>query len=201
MKPFLIGGAILAFTTALAAAQTAPAPAPAPADTTGATTTAPSAGTTPRAGSSDYQALQAVKVPLAQAIATTEQQGQGRAISAEFEAKDGNEPAHYEIKVVQNDGKLVEHVVDAETGQVTKSTNQPIERFFTRLKPADFQNARMSLKDAIATAEQRAGAGARAVEAEVDRENNAVVYEIEVATAERSQEVKVDANGQVVSTD
>jgi uncharacterized membrane protein YkoI len=84
---------------------------------------------------------------------------------------------------------------------VIKTENQPIERFFTRLKPADFQNARMSLKDAIATAEQRAGAGARAVEAEVDRENNAVVYEIEVATAERSQEVKVDANGQVVSTD
>ena len=198
MKPVLIGSAVLAFTSALAVAQTPPAPGAG--DTTGATTTAPAAGTT-RAGSSDFQALQAVKVPLAQAIATAEQQGQGRAISAEFEAKDGSEPAHFEIKVVQNDGKLVEHTVDAESGQVTRSENQPIERFFTRLKPADFQNARMSLKDAIATAEQRAGAGARAVEAEVDRENNTVVYEIEVATAERSQEVKVDANGQVVSTD
>ncbi|HEU4519030.1 MAG TPA: PepSY domain-containing protein [Microvirga sp.] len=198
MKPFLLGGAVLALTTALAAAQTTPAPAP---DATGATTTAPAPGGTGRAGSSDFQALQAVKVPLSQAIATVEQQGQGRAISAEFEAQDGNEPAHYEIKVVQNDGKLVEHEVDANTGQVIKTENQPIERFFTRLKPADFQSARMSLKDAIATAEQRAGAGARAVEAEVDRENNAVVYEIEVATAERSQEVKIDANGQVVSTD
>ena len=48
MKPFLLGGAVLALTTALAAAQTTPAPAP---DATGATTTAPAPGGTGRAGS------------------------------------------------------------------------------------------------------------------------------------------------------
>ncbi len=88
--------------------------------------------------------------------------GQGRAISAEFERPDGNKPAHYEVKVVYTDGRLVEHDLDANTGQIIKSEN--------RLKPA----ARTSLRDAIALAEQRMGAGARAIEADVDREGSSI---------------------------
>jgi uncharacterized membrane protein YkoI len=198
LKHVTLTSAILALTTGLATAQATSAP-----PASGATTPAPAGSTADQRanrGSSEFQAIQAVKVPLSQAIATAEQQGQGRAISAEFEEQDRNDPAHYEIKVVQSDGKLVEHKIDANSGAVIKSENQPFERFFTRLKPADFQNARTSLKDAIATAEQGI-AGGKAVEAEVDRENDAIVYEIEVATAERSQEIKIDANGQVVSRD
>jgi uncharacterized membrane protein YkoI len=159
---------------------------------------APGSGAASASRSSEYQAIQAVKVSLAEAVDTAERHGgQGRAISAEFEEQEGKEPAHYEIKVVYPDGKLVEHDIDANTGQVMKSENQPFERYFTRLKPADFQNAKTALKDAIAMAEQRVGSGARAIEAEVDRENNTIMYEIEVATADRTQEIKVDANGQV----
>ncbi|WP_052763828.1 PepSY domain-containing protein [Microvirga massiliensis] len=194
----ILTGTALALTTALAMAQATSAP-----PASGATTPAPAGSTVDQRanrGSSEFQAIQSVKVPLSQAIATAEQQGQGRAISAEFEEQDRNDPAHYEIKVVQSDGKLVEHKVDANSGTVIKSENQPFERYFTRLKPADFQNARTSLKDAITMAEQRI-AGGKAVEAEVGRENDAIVYEIEVATAERSQEIKIDANGQVVSRD
>jgi uncharacterized membrane protein YkoI len=157
---------------------------------------APAATGTP---SRSYAAIQAARIPLAKAIETAERTGgQGRAIAAEFERQDGNEPAHYEIKVVYTDGKLVEHDVDANTGQVLKSENQPIERYFTRLKPADLQAARTSLRDAIALAEQRAGAGARALDAEVDREGSAIVYEIELATPDRRHEMKIDATGQVV---
>ena len=65
-----------------------------------------------------------------------------------------------------------------------------------RLKPSDFQNAKVSLKDAITLAEKKAGGG-KAYEAEVEREGNAVEYEISVALADRSQEIKVGPDGTV----
>jgi uncharacterized membrane protein YkoI len=179
--------------------QTAPATTPpGPGGATGsiATPATPNAAGAVRPSAS--HAIHAVKIPLSQAIDTAEKQGgAGRAISAEFEEPEGNKPATYEIKVVYDDGRLVEHYVDANSGQVIRSENQPFERYFTRLKASDFQNARTSLKDAVTLAEQRGGAGAKAIEADVDREGASVVYEIEVVTADRSQEFKVDANGQV----
>ena len=182
-----------------ALAQTAPATSP---PGTGGATESTATPTTPNATGvarpSTSQAIQSVKVPLSQAIDTAEKQGgAGRAISAEFEKSEGKEPAMYEIKVVYDDGRLVEHFIDANSGQLIKSENQPFERYFTRLKVSDFQNAKTTLKDAVTLAEQRGGAGAKAVEAEVDREGDSVVYEIEVVTADKSQEFKVDANGQV----
>ena len=189
--------AALLLTTALALAQTTTPPGAGPAATGTTNASPPPGASAPAQGSSEFQAIQRMKVPLAQAIDTAESQGQGRAIGAEFE----DDGPHYEIKVVMGDGRLMEYHINADTGQVIKSENQPIERYFTRLSPADFQNARTSLKDAITIAEQRLGGGARAVEAEVEREGDTVVYEIEVINAERSQEIKIDGNGQVVSTD
>ncbi|MER2264677.1 PepSY domain-containing protein [Methylobacterium oxalidis] len=160
-------------------------------------------GTTPPASqaSSDmkeWQIAKTAKVGLAQALATAESQGdKGRAIDADFEKADGKNPAHYSIKVVYPDGKLVEYGINADTGEVYKNENQPIERYFTRLKTADFQNAKTSLKDALAIAEQKAGGG-KAYEAEVERDGNSVQYEISVALNDRSQEVKVGPDGKVV---
>lgn len=206
LKHFAVGASALALTTVLALAQTASPPAGSTMGTAPATTGATSPRSTVPATdaarlSSDFQAIQGAAVSLAQAIGTAEGQANGRAISAEFEARDANEPAHYDVKVVHADGKLIEHEIDATTGRIISSENQPFERYFTRLKPADFQNARLSLREAIAMAEQRAGAGARALEAEVDRESSNVVYEIEIASAERSQELTIDGNGQVVERD
>ena len=198
MKPFLLGGAVLALTTALAAAQTTPAPAP---DATGATTTAPrpAAPAVPARRFPGSAGREGATVPGDRdRRAAGPGPGDQRRVRGEGRQRAGPLRDQGRRRTTASSSSMWSTPI---RGQVIKTENQPIERFFTRLKPADFQNARMSLKDAIATAEQRAGAGARAVEAEVDRENNAVVYEIEVATAERSQEVKVDANGQVVSTD
>ncbi len=136
---------------------------------------------------------------LAQAIATAEGKGEekgGRAIDADFEKADSKNPAHYAIKVVYPSGKLVEYGINADTGELYKTENQPIERYFTRLKPADFQNAKVSLKDAIALAEQKAPGG-KAYEAEVEREGNAVEYEIKVALTDREQEIKIGPDGVV----
>jgi uncharacterized membrane protein YkoI len=130
---------------------------------------------------------------LAQAIDTAEQQGQAKAVSAEFEEDDGGQ---WEIKVIRSDGSLVEHTIDGRTGQIRKSETQRLESIFSRLKPADFQNARTSLKQAIALAEQQGGG--RAVEAEIERENNTVQYEITVVNGDRSTELKISADGQIL---
>ncbi|MCJ2010325.1 PepSY domain-containing protein [Methylobacterium sp. WL30] len=146
----------------------------------------------------EFQLAKTTKVGLAQALTTAEAQGEkGRAIDADFEKADGKNPTHYSIKVVYPDGKLVEYGINADSGALYKTENQPIERYFTRLKPADFQNATTSLKDALTIAEQKAGGG-KAYEAEVERDGKSVQYEIKVALADREQTVKVGPDGKVV---
>lgn len=196
---FATAAGLLALSTGLALAQTpAPSPTPAPKAEQPATT-----GTTPSDAQAtkdmkEWQVAKMSKVSLAQALQTAESQGEkGRAIDADFEKADSKNPNHYSIKVVYPDGKLVEYGVNADTGALYKSENQPIERYFTRLKTADFQNAKTSLKDAIALAEQHAGGG-KAYEAEVERDGSAVQYEISVALADRTQEVKIGPDGKVV---
>ena len=200
--PLAVTTATLILGAGLALAQTAPAtPQPGMSGAPGSTATQATPNAAGAPSSSASQPFQSAKVPLSQAIDTAEKQGgTGRAISAEFEKQEGNDPAHYEIKVVYDDGRLVEHFIDANSGQVIKSENQPFERYFTRLKVSDFQNAKTTLKEAVTLAEQRAGAGAKAIEAEVDREGDSVVYEIEVSTGDKSQEFKVDVNGQVLAS-
>ena len=183
--------ALLALTGSLALAQTP--------NTAGKADSPAPAGTATKAGKDlkEWEAAKLAKISLAQALTTAEaKEAGGRAIDADFERAKDKDPAHYSIKVVYPDGKLVEHGVNADTGELYKSENQPIERYFTRLKPSDFQNAKVSLKDAITLAEKKAGGG-KAYEAEVEREGNAVEYEISVALADRSQEIKVGPDGTV----
>jgi len=141
--------------------------------------------------------MQNLKVSLSQAIDTAEKQGQGKAIDAAFK-RDGT-AGPYEIKVLSDNGnKLVEYKVDGNSGQVTGTDNQPIEKYFTRLKPADIANARTSLKQALATAEKQAGGG-KAIDAEGDREGSGVQYRVTVANGDHTQDVRIDGNGQGVS--
>ena len=185
---------VLALTASLAVAQTSPPSTPGSAPTSAST---PGPADTPAGSSSlapaDQRRGQAAQITLAQAIDTAEQQGQAKAISAEFEEDDGGQ---WEIKVIRSDGSLVEHTIDGKTGQIRRSENQRLESIFSRLKPADFQNARTSLKQAIALAEQQGGG--RAVEAEIERENNTVQYEITVVNGDRSTELKISAEGQIL---
>ena len=153
---------------------------------------------TPGKDMKEFQVAKMSKVGLDQALTTAEQQGEkGRAIDADFEKADSKNSNHYSIKVVYPDGKLVEYGINADTGALYKTENQPIERYFTRLKPADFQNAKTSLKDALALAESKAGGG-KAYEAEVEREGSSVQYEIKVALDDREQKVKIGPDGKVV---
>ena len=188
LAPFLL-------LTGLAAAQTGPT-TPAPVKGPAA---APSGNAEPTHGTTGHrerkhEGLQNVKISLTQALDTAESKGPGRAFEADFETEGGK--AHYEIKVLGSDGKLTHHHIDANSGQVIKSDNHPIESYFVRLKPSDVQNAPTTLKQAVATAEQKAGG--KAAEAEIEREASSVRYKITVVTGSQSQEVTVGADGKIV---
>ena len=185
---FAAAAGLLALSTSFAFAQT---------------TTATPAEPASKADSNlkEWQVAKVAKVGLAQALTTAESQGDekgGRAIDADFEKADSKDPAHYAIKVVYPSGKLVEYGINADTGALYKTENQPFERYFTRLKASDFQNAKTSLKDALAIAEQKAGGG-KAYEAEVEKDGAAVQYEIKVAGADKEQEIKVGPDGKVLN--
>ena len=104
---------------------------------------------------------------------------------------------YYEIKVLGSDGKLTDHHIDANSGQVIKSDNHPVESWFVRLKPADVQNAPTTLKQAVATAEQKACG--KAAEAQVEREASSVQYKVTVVTGgNQEQEIVVGADGKIM---
>lgn len=140
------------------------------------------------------QTQQASKVSLAQAIEVAESKGPGRAVGAGFKVAGGT--AQYEIKLLASDGKLVEHHVDADSGQVVKSEDHPIEAFFTRLKPADLHSARTTLRQAVAAAEEKAGG--KASEAEVSRDGNSIRYEVAVVADGRVRRAQVGEDGVAV---
>ncbi len=149
----------------------------------------------------EWQVAKTAKVGLSQAISTAEMQGEekgGRAIDADFEKADSKNPVHYAVKVVYPSGKLVEYGINADSGAVYKTENQPIERYFTFLTPKNFNEAKTSLKDALSIAEQKAGGG-KAYEAEVSKDGKAVQYQIKVAGADKEQTVKVGPDGNVAN--
>ncbi|MCJ2015433.1 PepSY domain-containing protein [Methylobacterium sp. J-076] len=190
LKKIAVTAGLLAFGTSVALAQSS-APTPAP---------APSASAGDMKDMKEWQVAKTAKVTLPQAISTAETHGDekgGRAIDADFEKADSKNPVHYAVKVVYPSGKLVEYGINAETGAVYKTENQPIERYFTFLTPKNFNEAKTSLKDALAIAEQKAGGG-KAYEAEVSKDGKAVQYEIKVAGADKEQTVKVGPDGKVI---
>lgn len=142
--------------------------------------------------SADETAMaKAAKVTLVQAIEAAETKGAGKATEVEFDDDNGG---RWEVKVMSAGGdKLTVYMVDPTSGQVTGEENQPIEKYFTMLKPEAFQKAPTQLKGAVAAAEK--AAGGKAIDAEVEREGEAVAYEITVATADTTKDVNVDAAG------
>lgn len=148
----------------------------------------------------EWQVAKTAKITLPQAIGTAEMQGEekgGRAIDADFEKADSKNPVHYAVKVVYPSGKLVEYGINADSGAVYKTENQPIERYFTFLTPKNFNEAKTSLKDALAIAERKAGGG-KAYEADVSKDGKAVQYQIKVAGADTEQTVKIGPDGAVI---
>ena len=142
----------------------------------------------------DSKAAQNAKTTIVQAIEAAEAKG-GKATEAEFSDDNGG---RWEVKVVADGGnKLTEYYVDPNSGQITGQEEQTYEKYFTMLKPENFEKAQTQLKAAVAAAE--AFAKGKAVDAEVERDSDAVKYEITVATADGDKDVNVDAMGKATA--
>lgn len=140
------------------------------------------------------RAMEGAKTSLTQAIEMAEKEGKGKAIDVEFDTSDKG--GEYDVKVLTQD-RLTNYKIDAATGAVLSADNEPIEKFFTRLKPEEVSAAQATLAQAIGVAEK--SVGGRATEAEVEREADRVQYDVTVAKADGStHSVKVDgASGQI----
>lgn len=144
-------------------------------------------------------ALSHAKVSMNQAITVAEEQGSGQAIDARYIPKSGA-MGIYDVKVLSMDGKkLLDFNVNPENGRVLKATRERVQKVFTRIKPADLQNAQTPLKGAIKTAE--AQTGGKAVMADTDRHGDTVRYTVKVVRADGTTEtIKVNgADGKVAS--
>jgi len=143
--------------------------------------------------------LSHAKVSMNQAITVAEEQGRGDAIDAEYVPKSGA-TGMYDVKVLSRDGKkLLDFNINPENGRVLKATRERAGKVFTRIKPADLQNAQTPLKGAVKTAE--AQTGGKAVGADTDRHGETVRYTVKVAMADgTTQTIKVNgADGKVAS--
>ena len=147
------------------------------------------------AANADDMAAQNAKTTIVQAIEAAEAKG-GKATEVEFSDDNGG---RWEVKVVADGGnKLTEYYVDSNSGQVTGQEEQTYEKYFTMLKPENFEKAQVQLKAAVTAAE--AFAKGKAVDAEVERDSDAVKYEITVAMADgKSKDVNVDAMGKATA--
>lgn len=142
----------------------------------------------------DSKAAMNAKTTIVQAIEAAEAKG-GKATEAEFSDDNGG---RWEVKVVAEGGnKLTEYYVDPNSGQITGQEEQTYEKYFTMLKPENFDKAQTQLKAAVSAAE--AFAKGKAVDAEVERDSDAVKYEITVATADGDKDVNVDAMGKATA--
>ena len=143
--------------------------------------------------------LSHAKVSMNQAITVAEEQGSGQAIDADYIPKN-DAMGMYDVKVLSMDGKkLLDFNISPESGRVLKATRERMGKVFTRIKPADLQNAQTPLKGAIKTAE--AQTGGKAVMANTDRHADSVQYTVKVAMADgTTQTIKVNgADGKVAS--
>ena len=143
--------------------------------------------------------LSHAKVSMNQAITVAEEQGRGQAIDAEYIPKSGA-TGMYDVKVLTMDGKkLLDFNINPDNGRVLKATREHLQKVFTRIKPADLQNAQTPLKGAIKTAE--AQTGGKAVMADTDRHADTVQYTVKVVMADGATEtIKVNGtDGKVAS--
>jgi uncharacterized membrane protein YkoI len=141
----------------------------------------------------DAQALASAKVSIADAVRKAERDGNGRAISYEFIAS-SHGPAAYEVKVLSNDDRrLTQYRIDADTGHIVSRGNEPVKKLLTRVKPEQIESAPMSLARAINSAEQQSGG--KATSASIDAHGDHVIYDVKLAKLDGSgSHIKVDSS-------
>ncbi len=151
---------------------------------------AASAGTYAASNPDKTAAFGQSRINASQAVAAAVAKVGGNATEVDFKHKNGQ--SYYEVEVVAS-GQKHEVKVDAASGKVINSKVEN-DKDSDAVKPA----ARVSLQQAIATAESKTGG--RVKEADLKNKNGQTYYELETLNGNQKQEVKVDAaSGQVLS--
>lgn len=146
----------------------------------------------------ELQAFGKVQVPITQAIQAAEQHSHGKALDASFEDRNGK-PA-YRVKTYKS-GSVWEGAVDANTGKVTgqgKTTPESKLDAEDKAELVAFKGAKVSLTDAVRTAEQKDGG--KAIDAGLEARNGGVAYELELVKSGAISTATVDPQSGKLAT-
>jgi len=141
----------------------------------------------------EVREIASAKVSVTDAVRRAEHEGNGKATSVEFKTESKG-PGEYVVKVLSNDNtKLMGYRINAANGHIVSAGNEPVEKFFTHVKPEEIASAQTSLSRAIDEAEQQSGG--KATYAAVERNNNHVLYDVKLAKDDGStSRVKIDGS-------
>jgi uncharacterized membrane protein YkoI len=144
----------------------------------------------------EIETVRTAPVSLPQAIATAEQQSNGRAVSAEAEENDSG--VIYQVTTIAGE-KIVEFRIDPQSGNVVETEDEKVQGDDAD-EYAGAAQLRTTLAAAIGAAEQ--ATGGTAIEAGLDDEDGKALYEIELAAADGTiHKAHVGAaSGKVVKT-
>ena len=142
--------------------------------------------------SKEADALSAAKVSLVQAVDMLEKDGKSKTVGAEFDIE--KNIAVWEVKMLGDNGVL-EYKVDANTGTILKIEDEHIRgklmSFITGITIQDLKNEKMSLAEAVRTAEKKFNG--KAIKVEIEHENKSVQYDIFVYTPAGTHKYKIDS--------
>ena len=127
----------------------------------------------------EEQAFSKAKVSLSDAIKAAEQNTQGKVLGIEFDER--QQQPTYTARILHNGKEAIVHV-NANCGQVmgqpTKIAKGKLDSE-DKAEGTDLQNAKVTLTDAVKTAEQKTGG--KAMDAQLTTRQGKPVYEVEVA--------------------
>jgi len=142
-------------------------------------------------------AVEAAKVPLAEAIALAERASGGKVAKIEIDREEG--ALAYEVKTLGSEGK-VRLLLDAATGKVLRNDRKDASGM-ERTTATRLASAKTTLGQAVQAAEQKGAGKAIAAGFEDESGHGGAVFEVDVARGDAVQRIWVDAaSGKVVDT-
>jgi uncharacterized membrane protein YkoI len=142
--------------------------------------------------SKEADALSAAKISLVQAVDMLEKDGKGKTVGAEFDIE--KDIAIWEVKILGASG-VMEYKVNANTGAIVKIEDEHIQgklmSFITGMNMQDLKSEKISLGEAVGTAEEQFSG--KAVKVQIEHENNSIQYDIFVYTYAGTHKYKIDA--------
>lgn len=138
----------------------------------------------------DYSSLSSAQIDMANAASIVYQQSEGTIVEAELEMDDGS--LIWEVEMVDASNNLIKFDVDGTSGEIL-STRIDDDGFKANVADAITLNAALEL---ISPIEQ-----GMLIEAELERENDGLVWEFEVVNADNKEvEIVLDAvSGSIVN--